>query len=786
MTDLCLCAGVCVHRKVCVHCRCAREEHAVAMVTVAGETERGGGGSDDDSGCALEELVWAPPGLTPEQVQRYFRALPEDRVPLVSSVGERHRVRQLLRQLPPHDHEPRYCSSLDAAGERALRSFTAARQREALGRGAVRVVPPTGAGSVCRQCGGTVGPGSLAVCAARAGPAASWHPGCFACAACRELLVDLVYFYADGAVYCGRHHAERSKPRCAACDELIFQEECVQAEGRCWHRDHFCCFECEAALAGARYLMRDGRPHCVACHQALYSVYCDACGSQIGADEGQMTHDGQHWHARAECFSCARCHAPLLGAPFLPRQGAIFCSKACSRAANAAPGAPPAPAPGDTESDSSAAAVVPPLPLQGLRGSARRGRRARGGAQAGRSAPPPVSDLGPGPPGGAPRHRGACLGARTPSPERRRRAAGPPKRPPPTGGAAHADWSRPSLELSDSDTSGPSQPGMFAAPPGGAASVGAAGGQITVTSSPVPATAGGTASPGRDDDDGRGEGPAESAWSEEMEAPAETGEDGRDRGRQRSREVKLAGDEPEREERRGSGAALRRAHSCDSRQHRWNGRAEPRGAEPLVRPPRQGPANAEPLRRSCSLPRGVVPAPAPAPSVDRGGAEPARGSEPPSGGAARADDAADGGGGCCHSGGTGGDNSDDRHRRRHGRHHRYSRQRRHRHDHRRRLGCERGETGCDHASSDTDSSTSTTSSSSDEEEEGYFLGEPIPGTRVPRLRYVTHDEVVGGAAQAAAAAPAPSSSPLAAPTPSRRGKNRRRGDGTSSKGCVMA
>ncbi|XP_075928244.1 uncharacterized protein LOC116949464 isoform X2 [Petromyzon marinus] len=765
------------------------------MVTVAGETERGGGGSDDDSGCALEELVWAPPGLTPEQVQRYFRALPEDRVPLVSSAGERHRVRQLLRQLPPHDHEPRYCSSLDAAGERALRSFTAARQREALGRGAVRVVPPTGAGSVCRQCGGTVGPGSLAVCAARAGPAASWHPGCFACAACRELLVDLVYFYADGAVYCGRHHAERSKPRCAACDELIFQEECVQAEGRCWHRDHFCCFECEAALAGARYLMRDGRPHCVACHQALYSVYCDACGSQIGADEGQMTHDGQHWHARAECFSCARCHAPLLGAPFLPRQGAIFCSKACSRAANAAPGTPPAPAPGDTESDSSAATVVPPLPLQGLRGSARRGGRARGGtgAQAGRSAPPPVSDLAPGPPGGAPRRRGAPPGARAPSPERRRRAAGPPpvppKRPPPAGGAAHADWSRPSLELSDSDTSGPSQPGMLAAPPGGAAGV---GGRITVTSSPVPATADGTSSPDRDDDDdGRGDRPAEPARSEEMEAPAETAEDGRDRGRRRSREAKLAGDEPGREERRGSGAAPRRSHSCDSRQRRWNGRAEPRGAEPLPRQPRQGPANAEPLRRSCSLPRGVAPAPAPAPSTDRSGAEPAGGSEPPSDGAARGDDAADGGGaadragaadgdgGCRHSGGTGGGNNDDLRRRRHGRHHRYSRQRRHRHDHRRRLGCEPGETGCDHASSDTDSST-TSSSSSDEEEEGYFLGEPIPGTRVPRLRYVTHDEVVGSAAQAAAPAP------LAAPTPSRRGKNRRRADGTSSKGCVMA
>lgn len=30
--------------------------------------------SDDDSGCALEEYVWVPPGLSPEQVRRLERA----------------------------------------------------------------------------------------------------------------------------------------------------------------------------------------------------------------------------------------------------------------------------------------------------------------------------------------------------------------------------------------------------------------------------------------------------------------------------------------------------------------------------------------------------------------------------------------------------------------------------------------------------------------------------------------------------------------------------------------
>lgn len=39
------------------------------------------------------------------QVQMYFACLPEDKVPYVNSPGEKHRIRQLLYQLPPHDNE---------------------------------------------------------------------------------------------------------------------------------------------------------------------------------------------------------------------------------------------------------------------------------------------------------------------------------------------------------------------------------------------------------------------------------------------------------------------------------------------------------------------------------------------------------------------------------------------------------------------------------------------------------------------------------------------------------
>jgi len=70
------------------------------------------------------------------------------------------------------------------------------------------------------QCEESLSSGDVCVFASRAGPNTCWHPACFTCCVCKELLVDLIYFYREGKLYCGRHHAETLKPRCSACDEV--------------------------------------------------------------------------------------------------------------------------------------------------------------------------------------------------------------------------------------------------------------------------------------------------------------------------------------------------------------------------------------------------------------------------------------------------------------------------------------------------------------------------------------------------------------------------------------
>lgn len=106
---------------------------------------------------------------------------------------------------------------------------------------------------------------------------------------------------------------------------------------------HFCCFECDRQLGGQRYIMREGRPYCLHCYDAMFAEYCEACGEPIGVDQGQMTHDGQHWHAIESCFACHTCRTSLLGRPFLPRRGFIYCSVACSKGELAMRPPPPLP-----------------------------------------------------------------------------------------------------------------------------------------------------------------------------------------------------------------------------------------------------------------------------------------------------------------------------------------------------------------------------------------------------------------------------------------------------------
>ncbi|XP_032673405.1 uncharacterized protein LOC116845148 [Odontomachus brunneus] len=181
----------------------------------------------------------------------------------------------------------------------------------------------------CRKCHEDICVGDVIVTAEKANNA-SWHPGCFVCSVCNELLVDLVYFHYKNELYCERDlSAHLGIPRCFACDELIFVREYTVAEGHNYHVKHFCCWDCDMPLAGQQYITENDRPLCLPCYQKTYAKTCAACNIVIAADQQGVSIKNLDFHATEACFCCYSCKKNLLNGRMAIKEDKLFCSKEC-------------------------------------------------------------------------------------------------------------------------------------------------------------------------------------------------------------------------------------------------------------------------------------------------------------------------------------------------------------------------------------------------------------------------------------------------------------------------
>ncbi|XP_060087409.1 prickle-like protein 4 isoform X2 [Heteronotia binoei] len=266
--------------------------------------------------------------ISTSKVSIHFESQSLNAVP--ATISNQFHIKALLQQLPPQDCDEKYCPSIGEEEREQLRTFAAQRRQISLGQGVTYLVSSTTHGCFCKKCGKKISIGEQGVLASKLGDHCCWHPACFVCHICLQPLVDLIYFHRNGKIYCGRHHAEFFRPRCASCDQLIFTMECMEAEGLCWHEEHFCCLECDLPLGTRRYVMKSDQPYCCACFESLYADVCQACGEIIGVDSEQASLQGQHWHAKGSCFYCNLCKKALLGQLITTRHGLLFCSEACS------------------------------------------------------------------------------------------------------------------------------------------------------------------------------------------------------------------------------------------------------------------------------------------------------------------------------------------------------------------------------------------------------------------------------------------------------------------------
>ncbi|XP_076276590.1 testin LIM domain protein isoform X2 [Lasioglossum baleicum] len=181
----------------------------------------------------------------------------------------------------------------------------------------------------CHKCEQVIRVGDVAVIAEKA-KNSMWHPGCFVCDTCNELLVDLVYFYYKSKLYCGRDLPSlMGIPRCFACDELIHLREYTVAEGHNYHVNHFCCWDCDVPLAGKQYTTENDRPLCLPCYQKTYAKTCSTCDNVIAADQQGVALKDLNFHATGVCFCCYICKKNLLQARTAVKDKKLFCSKEC-------------------------------------------------------------------------------------------------------------------------------------------------------------------------------------------------------------------------------------------------------------------------------------------------------------------------------------------------------------------------------------------------------------------------------------------------------------------------
>ncbi|KAJ7158868.1 hypothetical protein C8R46DRAFT_907501, partial [Mycena filopes] len=178
-----------------------------------------------------------------------------------------------------------------------------------------------------------------------------WHPECFRCSICSELLEHVSSYERDGKAYCHLDYHENFAPRCYSCKTAIVEERFISLDDpqlggkRTYHEQHFFCAECgdpflppslpaakgEIAFSGDGEFVSDdvgftvfrGHPYCEACHVRLRLPKCKKCKRSIrDGDEAVEALGGKFCWG---CFCCAGCEKPFEDPSFFERDGKPWC-----------------------------------------------------------------------------------------------------------------------------------------------------------------------------------------------------------------------------------------------------------------------------------------------------------------------------------------------------------------------------------------------------------------------------------------------------------------------------
>lgn len=206
-------------------------------------------------------------------------------------------------------------------------------------------VPIRSGGLFCGGCKGSIVGRIVSAMGSR------WHPGCFRCTICNELLEHVSSYEHEGKPYCHLDYHEAFAPRCFHCKTAIIDERFITLDDsalgkRTYHEQHFFCAECgDPFLAPSGTTSRSGElnvsgdgdfeddnvcftvykgyPYCEVCHVRLRMPKCKSCKRSIRDGKRAVEALGGKWCW--ECFVCASCEKPFEDPAFFLRDNKPFC-----------------------------------------------------------------------------------------------------------------------------------------------------------------------------------------------------------------------------------------------------------------------------------------------------------------------------------------------------------------------------------------------------------------------------------------------------------------------------
>lgn len=107
--------------------------------------------------------------------------------------------------------------------------------------------------------------------------------------------------------------------------QIIFSDTYTEAEGKNWHKEHFCCDRCDSPLQGKNYGQKEGKIFCEGCFERYEAKDCCRCRLPITLGMKQIVKKEKFFHE--DCFICKRCRESLFERRYYEAENDFLCEE---------------------------------------------------------------------------------------------------------------------------------------------------------------------------------------------------------------------------------------------------------------------------------------------------------------------------------------------------------------------------------------------------------------------------------------------------------------------------